>query len=201
MNPINRHLRMIFIMILMMAASIFLSYSDAFAVEQISEGRKLWNNIMLWVNFGILVFLFIKFAKNPLMDFLHSEQNKISETLSSVEEKVKSARVLMDAEADKLKDIDQSLQQIKDDIIELGRIEKDKIVESAKQTADQMIEDAKKQSEYRLESAKKRFSMEMLNEAISIAVEKLRNNITQEDNEKIIDRFTSKLTTSKARFM
>lgn len=194
MNPIYKHLRMILIITLLVAASVFLFYSDAFAVEEITKGRKLWNNIMLWVNFGILVFLFIKFAKNPLMNFLYGEQKKVGETLSSVEEKVKSARSLMDTEADKLKDIDQNLRQIKKDIIDLGKLEKDKIIESAKQTADQMIEDAKKQSEYRLELAKNKFSKEMLDIAVSIAVDRLKKGITIEDNEKIIDQFTSRLS-------
>jgi F-type H+-transporting ATPase subunit b len=168
--------------------------SDAFAVEAITRGRKIWNNIMLWVNFGILIFLFLKFAKNSLLNFLFGERNKIADMLQKVDDSVKQARSLMDAEQEKIKDIDKRLEKIKQDILEIGRNEKEKIIENAKLMATQMIEDARKQSDYKLLKAKNKFGSEMMGMAISIAIEKLRKEITTEDNQRIIDQFTSRLS-------
>jgi F-type H+-transporting ATPase subunit b len=178
---------------------VFLSF-DANAVEEIPKGRKIWDNIMIWVNFGILVFLFLKFGKKPLMNFLFGERNKIKDMLHQVDDSVKKARALMDAEYEKVKDIDRQLESIKEEIIALGKIEKETIIGSAKTTAAQMIEDAKRQSEYRLITAKEKFSAEMLEMAVSIAVEKLKKEVSPEDNDRFIDQFTSLLSTSKAHF-
>ena len=37
--------------------------TDAYAAQKISAGRKIWDTVMLFINFGILVFLFIRYAK------------------------------------------------------------------------------------------------------------------------------------------
>ena len=43
---------------------------DASASEEASGGRTIYHTVMLFVNFGILVYLFLKYAKKPLMNFL-----------------------------------------------------------------------------------------------------------------------------------
>ena len=60
-----------------------------------------------------------------------------------------------------------------------------------------MIEDAKKDSDYKLEAAKKLFGIEMLEIAVSIAVRKLKEEVSEEDNEKIIEQFSIDLITEK----
>lgn len=179
---------------------IALSGTDAIAAESISRGRVIWNNIMLWVNFGILVFVFIKFGKKPLLDLLQGERQKIGKRIEEIEEKVKEARSLMEEESDRLKNIDEHIAQIREQIIELGNREKENIIEKAKITADLMIEDAQKEAQYRVEVAKKHFSEEMLDIAISIAVEQLRHGLNQEDNDKIVNNFSGELAAAKQFF-
>lgn len=193
-------LNLFFIIILIVVILAIFICSDCFAMEGESEGRKLWNNIMMWVNFGILVFLFIKFAKKPLMGFLHGESKKIGKKIEDVESQVKKARNMMEEEAEKLKDIDSQVEDIKNHIIIIGRREKEKIIEKARNTANQMVEDAKKESEYKLELAKKRFSEEMLDMAVSLAVGELRKSVTPDDNERMVEAFTLGLSAEKRRF-
>lgn len=200
MNPTKNKYLPLSLWILCITLFVFFLSFDANAVEEMPKGRKIWDNIMIWVNFGILVFLFLKFGKKPLMNFLFGERNKIKDMLHQVDDSVKKARALMDAEYEKVKDIDRQLESIKEEIIALGKIEKETIIESAKTTAAQMIEDAKRQTEYRLVTAKKKFSAEMLEMAVSIAVEKLKKEVSPEDNDRFIDQFTSRLSTSKAHF-
>ncbi|MFC1533398.1 hypothetical protein ACFL7M_08560 [Thermodesulfobacteriota bacterium] len=186
---INRGLLMVFIILVAISAMILLSV-DAFAIEEAGKGRKIWDSIMLLVNFGILVFFFIKFARKPLMKFLYGEREKIENSLNSVDEKIKKARELMDVEADKLKNIDEHMEKIRNEIIELGQKERSRIIEKAKNNANMMIEDAQKEAQYKFELAKKRFSEEMLDIAVSIATKELKKGISQEDNEKIVDQFS-----------
>jgi len=167
--------------------------SVCFAAETLSEGEKLYYSIMLWVNFGILVFLFIKFAKKPLMNFLRGQGDQISEQLQAIEADVKKAKSLLDEESTKLRSIDGNLEKITENILAVGAREKDSIIEKAKNLADKMVEDAKKEATFKIEAAKKRFSEEMLDLAVSITIEKIKNNLTDEDDENLVLSFSSGL--------
>ena len=121
MNLMNNRCLMIFFLFLGTSAIMILLIPDAFAAEGISKGRKIWDNIMLWINFGILVYFFLKYGKQPLKDFIHGERNKIDTTLDTANETLNKARSVLDEESDSLKDIDRRLQELKKSIIEMGQ--------------------------------------------------------------------------------
>jgi F-type H+-transporting ATPase subunit b len=171
--------------------------SYAFAAEKISAGRKLYDTIMLFVNFGILAFLFIKYARKPLINFLKGESKKVAEDLDNVEEQLKNAKSILNTEEENFSNTEERIQKIREDILELGRIEKEKIIENAKQSADQMIEDTKRKSEYKLEKAKKSLGVEIMDMAVSIARDKIQKEISPEDDEALINQFLSDLTKVK----
>ena len=171
--------------------------TDAFAAQKTSEGRKLYNTIMLFVNFGILAFLFIKYARKPLVNFLKGESSKIAEDLDSIDEQLKKARSALSIEEEKFSGTEQRMRKIREDIIELGHSEKEKIIENAKQTADKMIEDTKRKSEYKLEEAKKMLGTEVMDIAISVAKEKIQKEISPEDDEALFNQFLSNLDSIK----
>ena len=179
--------------------AVFLICPDALANEKLSPGRRLWDNTMLWVNFGILVFFFLKYARKPLMDFLRGVRDKTKKDLDTIEKQFKDAEAQMKAEAAKIDEIEQHIETIKENIIELGKKEKEKIIEQAKMTAERMIEDAKAYSGYRLAKARKELSDAMVDMAISMVRERLEKGISDHDNEVIVNRFITDLGSSKQR--
>ena len=160
---------------------------------EVGELEKLWNKGMLFVNFGVLVFLYVRFAQKPLKKFLKGEGDKISEQLQTIEADVQEARSSMEAESDKLKNLDENLETITESIIAAGAREKESIIEKARAVADKMVSDAKKEAEYKMLSARKRFSEEMLDAAIQITADSIKQNITSEDDEKLVTAFSSDL--------
>jgi len=164
-----------------------------FNFAEAGEREKLWTEIMLFVNFGVLVFLFIRFARKPLINFLRGEGSRISEQLQKIEAEVKEARSGMEVELEKFKNIDSNLASVTESIIAAGAREKENVIEKAKSVADKMVEDAKKEAAFKMEAAKKRFSEEMLEAAIKITTESIKKNITKEDDEKLIADFSSDL--------
>lgn len=196
-----RHKRRLFIIFFaLVAMALPYVYSpDAFAQEGVTSGRGLWNNFMLLVNFGILVFIFIKYARKPLANLLRSARDKIKtelDTLSGRFEEVNSAR---NTEADKLKGIDQRVEEIQKGFLEMGMREKEQITEQGKTAAEKMIEGAKAYSGYRMTMARKTLSDEMVDIAISAAEEGLRKGVTEEDNDKLISQFIRHLETSQQK--
>ena len=192
-----RRFLIIFLLFLASSAVLFLVCPEVYAAEKLSAGRKLWDNIMLWVNFGILVFFFIKYAKKPLMDFLRGVRSKIAKDLNTNEEKLDDVKSVMSVETEKLETIDAHIESIRQSIIEMGKKEKEKIVAQAKLTAERMIEEAKAYSGYQLTKAKKALSDEMVDIAVSIAKNKLKKGISEEDDERLISRFILELDKSK----
>ena len=160
-----------------------------------TEG-SLWTNLMMWVNFLFLVLLFLRFGKDPLINFLRGEADTIKGNISLADKNLKDARALMDSEADKLKSMDEYIAEITDNIISLAQKEKESILEKARINANKMIEDATKESEIRIDQARKKLSEDILDIAVKIAGERLQEILGREDNERIIDRFTSELSSS-----
>ena len=162
--------------------------------------EKLWNESMLFINFGILVFFYIRFAQKPLVNFLKGQGSKIGEQLQSIEADVKDARSRMETEAVKLKNLGENLTSITESIIAAGAREKESIIDRAQTVADKMLSDAKKEAEFKMLAAKKRFSEEMLEAAINITANSINQNMTKEDDEKLIDEFASDLGTGQNLF-
>ncbi|NQT56620.1 MAG: ATP synthase F0 subunit B [Desulfobacteraceae bacterium] len=152
---------------------------------------------MLFVNFAILVFLFLKFAKKPLIGYLRGVRDKIKNELDTINGRFNDVKSTLDEEANKLKDIDQRIKEIQENAREIAKREKDKIIEDAKIAAEKMIENAKRYHNYRMALAKKALSDEMVDVAISMVEEKLTKKISEEDNEKLINKFFTDLQTLK----
>ena len=93
--------------------------------------------------------------------------------------------------------IDQRLTEVQQRILEMGRQEKERITEQGKVTAEKMVVGARAYSKYRMNLAKKALSDEMVDIAISIAEERLREAISEEDNENLNNLFIKHLETSK----
>jgi len=159
--------------------------------------RRTYDVLLLWVNFGVLVTLFIKFAKNPLMDALRGVRAKHEEELGEIKKQHKDSKGGLDSEEAKLKGIQKQLDEIRARIIEMGEKEKQKIIEQAKISAKKMIEDAKSYASFQMDTARKQLSDEMVDIAISMVEERLAKEISKEDNEKLISDFLVNLEATK----
>ncbi len=168
-------------------------FAIVYNMAEAGKREDLWTDIMLFVNFGVMVFIFVRFAWKPLVNFLKGEGNKISEQLQTIEAEVKDARSRMEKESVRLKNITESLKDITESIIAAGAREKESVIARAQILADKMVEDAKKEADFKMEAAKKRFREEMLEAAINITIDNIKHNITEEDDEKLVMDFSSDL--------
>lgn len=170
----------------------------AFAGEGTPGWRKVYDNVMLIVNFGILVFFFIKYAKNPMMKALHGVRKNIAGDFDKIHGQKDESKSKRDTEAQKLKDIEKFVEEIKKNILEMAEREKEKIIEDGRVSAEKMIQDAHNYADYRVETAKKALSDEMVDMAIAMVEEKLKKGVTDKDNEKIVNQFVNELQVSPA---
>jgi len=185
------------ILFLGVVLSPFVTITDAFGAEASNAGRKLWDNILLWVNFGILAFLFLKFARKPLMDYLRGVRTEVQDELDEVGAQFDKAKTLKDAEQEKMDKIGESIDKIRESILELGRREKERIIKEGKIAAQKIIEHAENYSRYRIDLARKALADEMVDLAFSMVEETLKKGISKKENEDMVNQFVSELEGTK----
>ena len=185
------------IILLLGVCWFFAPDTQVFAADELSSGRRLWDNILLFANFGILVFFFIKYARKPLMDFLRGTQTDVESGLNKVEARLSHATSLRDAELDKLKNIQSQIDKIRAGILELGRHEKEKHIEEGKIAAENMIEQAKNYAHHKIQKAKKVVADEMIDSAFSTVEKVLVKKFSPKDNENVVNQFLNDLKTTK----
>lgn len=168
-----------------------------FINESHPEWRNTYDIILLWINFAVLVILFVKFAKKPIAEAMRGVAEKIAEELAHIKNQLNKKKTDLEAEETKIKEIHGYLEEIKAQIITMGEKEKSKIVEQAKEAADKMVSDAKLYADLQMERAKKQLSDELVDIAVNTVEDRLTKEITKEDNDKLISDFLISLEGTK----
>jgi F-type H+-transporting ATPase subunit b len=193
MKRVNKKIGLFYFIMAEIMSLHFLGF-EALASESSGGWRPIYDEVLLWFNFGIIVFVFIKYGKTPLMNFLHGRKEKIAREIEQIEEKKKQA-------ADKVTEIKKMVDEskarfakIKDQIVEQGERKKAEIIQTAQAQSESMIVDAKRRIESHFIQAKNDFRAELIDNAIDLALERFPKEMTPEDN----DKFTREFLTSTA---
>jgi len=162
---------------------------DAFAAEKSSNWRPMYDLILRWINFFIIVFVVVKYGKKPIMNFLRGQKNKLAEEIHQLENEKQDAEAKI---KETLRAVDESevrFSELKDRIVQQGEKKKIEIIESAQNQSKMMLEDAKRRIDAHFLHAKSEFRAELIDRAMDMALERLPNEITPEDNDKFARLF------------
>jgi F-type H+-transporting ATPase subunit b len=174
-----------------LTALFFLSAGavDVLAAEGGGGWRPTYDIIMKWVNFGILAFIFFKFARRPLKNFLSDKKNEISLQIKKLEdEKNRLLQRVREAETE-LEENVVRLEELKERIVQTGERRKLEIIEDARQESRMIIESAKQKMQGRIIQARNRLRAEMVDAAAEMALDKLPGLVTEDDNRKLLEQF------------
>ena len=177
--------------------SIHLLGTEASAADNSGNWRPVFDLVMRWLNFGIIVFIIVKYARTPIKDFLLSRREEVVREIEIVEHKKKEAEEKIQAANKLLNESEIRFAKIKERIIQEGEKNKQKIIEDAQQESKILLETTKKRLENQLVDAKLAFQSELVDMAVSIAAERLPNEITVEDNQKFTSQFIGSASTKK----
>jgi F-type H+-transporting ATPase subunit b len=168
---------------------------EALASESSGGWRPIYDEVLLWFNFGIIVFVFIKYGKTPLMNFFHGRKEEIAQEIERIEENKKQATDKV-TEINKMVDESEArFAKIKDRIVEQGERKKADIIEFAQNQSKIMLEDAKRRVDTHFLQAKNEFRAELIDSAMDMALKQLPGEITPEDNEKFTRVFLESTST------
>jgi F-type H+-transporting ATPase subunit b len=157
------------------------------------QWRPTYDVAMRWVNFIILVAVIVKYAREPIKDFLRLQKSDIVSEIDELE--TEKARIISEIEAVKNKGAENRthFQALRDRLIAQGETHKHQIVEQARQQSKIMLEETRRKMENRIVQAKAGLKMELLDMAIDQATEKLPSVITAGDTQQFLEDYMSGL--------
>ena len=170
---------------------LHLSGLEAIAAEGQDSWRPLFDEIMRWLNFGILAFLLIKFSRAPIKNFFRARREEMVREIEALENEKQAALQEIDENLKQLEDSGARFEAIKGRIVAQGEKNKQKIIEDAKQESKALLEGAKQKIDSQIIEARNKLRKELIDSAIALAMERLPAEMTAEDNQKWVDRFMS----------
>lgn len=163
--------------------------SEASAADNSGNWRPVFDLVMRWLNFGIIVFILAKYARTPIKDFLLSRREEIAREIEGIEAQKEEAEKKIQDTVRMLNESEIRFAKIKERIIQEGEKSRQKIIEDAQQESKILLESTKKRLANQLVDAKKTFQSELVDMAISLAMKRLPDEITTEDNQNFTNQF------------
>ena len=161
----------------------------AFASENASNWRSTYDLVLRWINFGIIVFLLVKFGKKPLMNFLHSRKDNLANEIDLLEQNKNKANKSIEEAKQQLEESIGYFAELKERIVRQGAKQKEKIIEDARKESALMIEASKQKVKAILQNAKNSFRSELIDAAFNIVMNKIPTKITDKDNHKLLAQY------------
>jgi len=168
---------------------ILLLGTEASAANNSDDWRPVFDLVMRWLNFGIIVFILVKYARTPIKDFLLSRREEVAREIEMVEEKKEAANKKIQDAARMLDESEVRFARVKERIIQEGETKKQKLIEDAKQESKILLESTMKKIDNQLLDAQRAFKSELVDTAISLAMKRLPDEITTEDNQNFTNQF------------
>ncbi|HEY6879858.1 MAG TPA: ATP synthase F0 subunit B [Polyangiales bacterium] len=186
-------------------ATPVLAFAQEHAEEHGGHGEHGWDTTALaasFVNFFILIAVFVYLFKDSLKNFLVSRKAEVEKEL------LEAARLKAEAEAkhkeysERLARLDAELAQMKQDMQDAGKREFDRIIADAEHKAARMRKEAEFLIEQQAKQLRNDITRESTEGAVAAAAELLLRATTTYDQQRLAQEYLSSLaqgTTASAR--
>jgi F-type H+-transporting ATPase subunit b len=174
---------------LVLAGTLHLAAGSGWAGEGGSTWRATYDEVMLWLNFGILAFLLVKYGRGPLIAFLKGEAQRTAEEIERTENRKRQMdeKVLeMTAAAENRR---ARLQALKERLIQEGERNRREIIESARRDSRTLLEQTRMGIDHQIDEARQQLKAELIDRAVEAALERLPGVITADDQKKLVETF------------
>ena len=168
---------------------------EALAADSADSWRPLFDRIMRWLNFAILAFLLIKFSRVPIKNFFKARKEEMAREIKALEKEKEKALREIEENLKLLEDSGARFDSLKERIVAQGEKNKQKIIEEAQQESKVLLEGAKQKIDNKILEARNKLKTELIDSAISIAMQRLPAEMTAEDNQKWVDNFLTSADT------
>ena len=183
------------IILFIVTALLFFFVGVALGSSGGEHGTKGWvaTDTYRVMNFAVLFLGLFFLLRKPVSQFFSARIKGIEDQLSELETKKKDAEQKLGEYTEKLAQLDQEGKKIVDDYIRQGNEAKERILKEAESVADKLKEQAIRNIDYEINQAKLRLQEEVFEKAIMKAEEIIKNEITIEDHDRLVDEYLEKV--------
>jgi len=172
--------------IILTSSIVVLTAFNAFAAGGEHTGEDLKDWAFKTINFAILVFIIVKFLGKPIKNFLAQRKELIEKSIKESQEAKELAQRALQEVEEKLKLKDKDVQDIIDSAKKIGEQEKQQIIQETDRMKEKILEQAKTNIEFEVKMAKNALRLEAAELAIQLSEQKLKEKITPEEQEKLL---------------
>jgi F-type H+-transporting ATPase subunit b len=147
------------------------------------------------LNFGLLVFIVVKFGRKPLRDALVKRKETIVRELEDAKRLREAAEKRLAEYEAKLGKIHEDLERVRRDFREQGELDKQRIVAEAKERRDRMKRDAEVLLSQEVKQMRQELVVEVVQKATKLATELLGKEMTLGDHDRFAEMFLNELRT------
>ena len=169
--------------------SLSLWCGEALAAEGSGGWRPTYDLVLRYINFLILAFLIIKYARKPLVNFFKEKSQDVKKEIQQIEIEKNEVQNQVKALLDAREKNKEKLEQLKDRILSQGKAKQKRIVDDAVQESRLLLENTHQKLENRILKAKNALRTELVDMAIDLATKKLPEEITDQDNQRFVDHY------------
>ncbi len=171
------------------AGALHLMAGFGWAGEGGSTWRATYDEVMLWLNFGILAFLLVKYGRQPLIDFLKGEAKRTAEEIERAERSRRRMEEKAQEMASEAENRRARMQALKERLLQEGEQKHREIIESARRDSQLLLEQTRVSIDHQIHEAKKRLQAELVDRAVEAALERLPGLVTADDQKKMVETF------------
>ena len=145
------------------------------------------------MNFVVLAGALVFILRKPISQALSSRIKDIQEQLDSLETRRAEAEKRLAQYNEQLSQLESEAAKIVDAYIKQGNEAKAKILKEAEQTAEKLRAQARRNIEHEFDKAKQKLQQEVVESSLQKAEERLKKEITAQDQDKLIDEYINKV--------
>ncbi len=145
------------------------------------------------MNFAVLAIALIFLLRKPMKKALNDRIQGIQEQLNELEAKKKAAEDELANYNRKFQQLDQESEKLIAQYIQQGEEAKLRIIKEAESAAEKLQVQARRNIEQEFKRAKLDLQEEVLEKALAQAEELIRNKISDDDQERLVDEYLEKV--------
>ena len=183
------------IFILLVSAQVVIASSGGNAEHGGGHGGWAATDTYRVMNFAVLAVALFFLLKKPVSQFLNDRIQSIQEQLDDLEAKKLAAEKKLAQYNEKLAALGAESEKIIEQYKAQGIALRDKILAEAATAAEKLEEQARRTIEQEFKQARLQLEEEVFERAIAKAEEKLKASITEQDQDKLVNEYLTKVVT------
>ena len=158
-----------------------------------AHGSELVGMIARLVNFAILAGVLVYFLKSPLAGYLSGRSSAIRSDLVNAAEMKREAAAQMEEIDRRMSALPAELEALRAQGAREIAAEEERIRAAAALERDRLLEQARREIEWQVKVAERDLVSHAADLAVGVATERIKHNITDDDRERLVDRYVQQL--------